>query len=153
MRKTRWLGALPILGLLLFAGAANAQVAPLQVTSSTTVTRTGAGLYTLTTTGTVTPPPPCNPNHPDQCLPPICPPGSADHAYCVQPRVCSGFVTVRITTSSGRVVSVRVRLQADCTFKAQATLRLRGHRGRLTVSALFEGNAYLLSSRSSAQIV
>jgi hypothetical protein len=145
--------------------SAAVRVEPQQVTSSTSPQRDRTLPATFTTTGTVVPPP----SVPLICAPGVtdpaycqgskdCPPGMKDPAYCVQPPaelLCTGKMTVSFSIGGFTISSRRVDLRPDCTYRSRVTFisRSRFRRIRLTVSALFEGNDFLLPKSAPVHIV
>jgi hypothetical protein len=136
------------------------------ITATTTPKRDRTRPYTFTTVGQIFPPPrfcgpgasPTAPAGPGNCIPILCPPGSLNPAYCVQPPlsvICSGTVTVRVQRGQTTISSRNVLVRPDCTYSSRVSFRtrLRSRRGTLRVRARFQGNVLLSSATSSTKTV
>lgn len=135
-----------------------------RITASTTPKRDRTRPYTFRTTGRIIPPtrycaPGTNPTPgAGNCIPVICPRGTTDPRYCLQPGrtiICSGVVTVRFQKHFTTISSRNVGVRPDCTYRSRVTFRtrLRTRRGVLRVRARFQGNPVLLPKNGHTHTV
>jgi ELWxxDGT repeat protein len=68
---------------------------------------------------------------------------------------CTGTITITARRGNVRVLSIRVKLRSDCTYRATltktTTKHLSTHGGKLTLTARFSGNTTLLPTHSATR--
>lgn len=146
--------------------AATARATTEAITAKVTAKRDRTRPYTFTTVGKIEPPPrfcagntaPTAPTGVANCLPLICPKGSTNPAYCVQPPlgvICSGTVTIRFQKGKSTISSRSVLLKPDCTYTSRVSFRTRSNsrKGVFRVRARFQGNVLLTSVNSPIRTV
>ena len=133
------------------------KVAPKSVTAKTTPKRDKKKPYKFTTKGKVVPPPFCTGIRPPAgtlCVPPVCPPGATNPAYCARPpmaSLCNGKVRIRFKKGRKTVSSKSATLKSNCTYSSRARIKRKGK--KLKVSVRFGGNILLKAKSAKTRTV